>query len=76
MVPTLEVIYPDLEIHDYSAQIHAALRMTGKVIGIGDIFIAATALSENCTLVNANTKHFQRVIDIGFLLRIENWREL
>ncbi len=74
VVPTLEVIYPDPTINDLASKIHARLMTAGKIIGIGDIFIAATAITAKCTLVNANTKHFQRIIDVGFSLPIENWR--
>ena len=75
VVPTLEVIYPDLQINDLASKIHAALRVNGKIIGIGDIFIAASAITANCPLVNANTKHFERIRGLGFPLTIENWRD-
>jgi tRNA(fMet)-specific endonuclease VapC len=51
------------------AQIRAALRRGGNMIGANDIFIAAHARSLGLTLVTNNTREFNRVDG----LRIENW---
>jgi predicted nucleic acid-binding protein len=37
-----------------------------------DVFIAATALEEDVTLVTGNVKHFERIPG----LKIENWIDL
>jgi tRNA(fMet)-specific endonuclease VapC len=47
----------------------AGLQKAGQKIGLEDIFIAATALIQNCVLVTANTRHYSRIKD----LKIENW---
>lgn len=47
----------------------AQLQKTGQIIGVEDIYIAATALSHKCTLVTANTRHYKRIEG----LKIENW---
>ena len=44
----------------------------GKQIEDDDIFIAATAIVNDCTLVTANVKHFERVE----CLKLINWREI
>ena len=44
----------------------------GKQIEDNDIFIAATAIVNDCTLVTANIKHFERVEN----LKLINWREI
>ena len=44
----------------------------GKLIEDNDIFIAATAIVNSCTLVTANAKHFERVEG----LKVINWREI
>lgn len=75
IVPTLEVIYPDEPIVCLAARIHAHLATTGQMIGIADIFIAATAIEKGLPLFNANTRHFSRVTDAGFSLTVQNWRE-
>lgn len=43
----------------------------GKQIEDNDIFIAATAIVNDCILVTANAKHFERVEG----LKLINWRE-
>ena len=43
----------------------------GQVIEDNDIYIAAVAMANDCTLVTANTKHFGRIEN----LKIVNWRE-
>lgn len=51
------------------AQIRAALKASGTMIGANDLFIAAHARSLDLTLVTNNTGEFARVPD----LKIENW---
>jgi len=40
-----------------------------------DPLIAATALHHQLVLVSANVAHYQRVVQVGYSLRLENWRE-
>jgi tRNA(fMet)-specific endonuclease VapC len=75
LLPRYEVIQPTAEIEDKAAEIHARLRLAGQSIDVPDTFIAATAIVHDFTLVNANTRHFPRVMDAGFPLKLENWRE-
>ena len=51
------------------AQIRAALKASGTMIGANDLFIAAHARSAGLTLVTNNTKEFGRVQG----LKVENW---
>lgn len=60
--------FPDQAAPHY-AQIRAALKARGTMIGANDLFIAAHARSLALTLVTNNTEEFGRVRD----LRIENW---
>lgn len=55
--------------------IHGVLKKGGHSIGEGDPIIAATAVIYGLTLITNNAKHFQFVIDAGFPLKIENWRD-
>ena len=50
------------------SKIHVDLKQRGELIQDADIFIAATALIRNLTLVS-NDSHFQRLED----LTTENW---
>lgn len=51
------------------AAVAAALKRTGRPIGVSDCLIAGTALAHGLVLVTRNTTHFQRVHG----LKIENW---
>lgn len=60
--------YPgDAALH--YAQIRAALKTSGTMIGANDLFIAANARCLGLTLVTNNTREFERVQG----LTIENW---
>jgi len=54
-----------------SGDILADLRKTGQTIGIEDVLIAASALTNQSTVVSANTRHFSRIK----ALKVENWLE-
>jgi predicted nucleic acid-binding protein len=53
-------------------EIRCRLEKQGFRIGDMDMFIAATALEEEVTLVTGNVKHFERIPG----LKIENWIDL
>lgn len=52
-------------------RIKANLRRAGQPLADSDLFIAATAISHNLTLVTNNLRHFERIA----LLHLENWIE-
>jgi tRNA(fMet)-specific endonuclease VapC len=52
-----------------AGDIFARLQKEGKKIGVEDLFIAATAISNKSILVTANTRHYSRIKG----LKIENW---
>ncbi len=54
-----------------SGDILADLRKTGQSIGMEDVLIAASALTNQCTMVTADTRHFSRIK----ALKVENWCE-
>lgn len=56
-----EVIAYDREISDIATQIYVNLRTKGQLITPIDLFIAATAIYCNYTLITANIKHFQNI---------------
>jgi tRNA(fMet)-specific endonuclease VapC len=60
--------FPD-EAASHYAQIRAALKASGAMIGANDLFIAAHARCLEVTLVTNNTGEFGRIAD----LKIENW---
>jgi len=55
--------------------IHGLLKQQGRTIGEADPVIAATAITYGLTLATGNIKHYQFVIDAGFPIQLENWRQ-
>ena len=68
-LPYVEVLSLDEDSAVHYADIRAALKRRGTMIGANDLFIAAHARALDVTLVTNNTGEFARVRD----LRIENW---
>ena len=52
-----------------AAEVLAHLHSTGQPIGVEDVMIASTALSNSLIVVSANTKHFSRIPN----LTVEDW---
>ena len=61
----------NFEVVEKAIEIYVQLHK-GKQIEDNDIFIAATAIVNDCTLVTANVKHFERIEG----LKLTNWREI
>jgi tRNA(fMet)-specific endonuclease VapC len=68
-LPYVEALSLDEDSAVHYADIRAALKRQGAMIGANDLFIAAHARSLDLTLVTNNSGEFERVRD----LRIENW---
>jgi tRNA(fMet)-specific endonuclease VapC len=64
----------DKESSLLAGRIHGDLLRTGQTIGRADPLIAAITISQDLTLVTGNTEHFQRIIDLGYPLRLDSWR--
>ncbi|WP_414562535.1 MULTISPECIES: type II toxin-antitoxin system VapC family toxin [unclassified Anabaena] len=57
-----------------AGKIYADLEVVGKRIGYPDCMIAAIAIHHNLTLVTGNLSHYQRIQDLGYSLKLNNWR--
>lgn len=69
-----EILPFDLAEAVLAGKIYADLETTGKRIGYPDCMIAAIAICHNLTLVTGNLSHYQRIQDLGYSLRLDNWR--
>ncbi|QDT76001.1 PIN domain-containing protein [Lacipirellula limnantheis] len=69
-----EVLPIDLDSATIAGRIHGDLVRTGRTIGHADPMIAAVAIRYALTLVTGNTQHFQRIVDLGYPLRLDDWR--
>lgn len=65
---TFEIVRISSHLEDY-AKLRAGLERQGYKLDSMDLFIAASALAEDLTLVTHNTKHFSRVPG----LKLEDW---
>jgi len=54
-----------------AGDILAKLRTSGQIIGLEDVLIAASAITNQYTVVTANTRHFSRIPG----LEVQNWLE-
>jgi tRNA(fMet)-specific endonuclease VapC len=72
---TCEVFPVDLEEAILAGEILARLMRAGQDIGPFDPFIAVTAIESERVLVTNNIKHYQSVVNLGFPLEPENWRD-
>lgn len=70
----VDVLPVDLETSSLAGRLDGELVSKGLKIGVADVLIAATALHLDRTLVTGNLKHYSRVQELGFPLRLENWR--
>lgn len=71
-----EVLLFDVPAAELTGRIYADLERTGQPIGRADPMIAGIALQRDLVLVTANIEHFRRIADLGYPLRLENWREV
>jgi tRNA(fMet)-specific endonuclease VapC len=75
VLPMFVIVGFGLQEACLSGEIYAKLEGKRQRIGVADTSIAATAILQGLTVVTSNRKHFQRVIDLGYALTLENWRE-
>ena len=68
-VAPLDIINFGHKSADICGKIYADLSKKGKVIGLPDMQIAATAMARDYVLVTNNMKEFERISD----LKLENW---
>jgi tRNA(fMet)-specific endonuclease VapC len=73
-VTTAEIVTLGVKGAELAGRIYADLERTGQPIGRADPIIAAIALEHNLILSTGNTDHYQRIKDLGYNLKIENWK--
>ena len=66
---TVNIVHFDESSARCFGEIKSLLKNQGKIINDSDLFIAATAISNDLILVTNNEKHFKRIDQLG----IENW---
>ena len=71
---TTELLSLDASSAELAGRIYADLERTGQPIGRADPMIAAIATQFGLTLVTGNTKHYQRIQQLDYNLKLDNWR--
>ena len=69
------VLVFDQTCAETAGRIHGDLERTGQPIGRADPMIAATALRHKLTLVTGNMDHYERIQQLGYPLKLDNWRQ-
>jgi tRNA(fMet)-specific endonuclease VapC len=69
-----EVLTVDLRSAELAGRICGDLERAGQTVGFADPIIAAIAMRHNLTLVTGNVSHYQRIREMGYSLRLDNWR--
>ena len=70
----LAVVPFDGAAAELAGRLAGRLDRAGRTIGKFDPQIAAIAITERCTLVTGNTRHFERVRSLDPRLTLANWR--
>ncbi len=71
---TVELLSLDAQSAELAGRIYADLERSGQPIGRADPIIAAIALRHGLVLVTGNLSHYQRIQNLGYALRLENWK--
>lgn len=73
-IDKVENFIKDLEILDFdsvaarkASDIMKMLKIDGSIIEIRDLFIASTAIANECKLATFNRKHFSRIKDLNLV---------
>ena len=71
---TVELLSLDAQSAELAGRIYADLERSGQPIGRADPMVAAIALRYGLVLVTGNLSHYQRIQNLGYALRLENWK--
>ena len=74
LLSRLAVYDLDREIADKAGDLVAASMKSGRLLGVPDAIIAATAISNNLTLVTLNPNDFRNVVGLSTLAVDEDLR--
>ena len=73
-ISNTEILTLNLENAELAGRMYADLERTGQTIGRADPMIAAIALENNLVLITGNWRHYERIQDLGYPLKLDNWK--
>jgi tRNA(fMet)-specific endonuclease VapC len=71
-----ELLSLDLDSAIFAGRNYGELEKAGQTIGRADPLIAGIAMAKNLALVTGNTRHFERIVALGFPLTLLDWRSV
>lgn len=73
-LPNVDVLPFDTEAAVIAGRIFGDFYRLGQTIGSIDVMVAATAIRHHLVLTTGNTKHFERIVALGYPLQLDNWK--
>jgi len=73
-ISTVEILTLNIKSAELTGRIYADLERVGQPIGRADPMIAAITLEKNLTLATGNLKHYQRIQNVGYPLKLADWK--
>jgi tRNA(fMet)-specific endonuclease VapC len=72
---TEELVTLTIKSAELAGRIYADLERAGQPIGRADPIIAAIAIERELVLSTGNQRHYQRIQELGYELRLTNWKK-
>lgn len=72
-LPTFDILALDTNAATIAGRIYGDLERTGQTIGRADPMIAGIAIANRMPLVTGNVAHYERILQLGYPLEMENW---
>ena len=69
-----EILAFEREAAKCAGKIFGDLERYGQPVGRSDPMIAEIAMVHDLTLVSGNLSHYHRIQNLGYPLRLDNWR--
>lgn len=69
-----EILTLKMASAELAGRIYADLENQGTPLGCADPMIAAIALTENLILTTGNLRHYQYIQELGYPLKLDNWK--
>lgn len=71
----VEILPFDTECAILAGRIYGDLERAGQPIGRIDPMIASIAIIHNLVLVTGNTNHYERILKLGYPLKVQSWHQ-
>ncbi len=73
-ISTAEILTLNLKNSELAGRIYSDLELKGQPIGRADPMVAAITLEKELVLTTGNIEHYQRIQDLNYNLKLDNWK--